>query len=175
MIMCTNSTYFELVLLSHRYRTYNLRQTNRKLMNPRYLTMTTFLFLLVLPALATAISPLSFENAWIAEAPPASKVMAAYVNIHNSGASAREITAVMSPCFENIEIHLSVNKNGIASMRHQPTLVIPASGTIKLEPGGYHMMLFNPKRELKSGNQCELNFKLINNKILSTTAIVKKF
>ena len=58
-----------------------------------YSLTITWLFLLQLSAQAASDSLLNFDNAWIAEAPPVSKVMAAYVNIRNPGDSAREITA----------------------------------------------------------------------------------
>jgi len=139
-----------------------------------YLNTITLLFLMLPSSQAASNSLLNFENAWIAEAPPVSKVMAAYVIIHNPDDSSREITSVSSPCFENIEIHRSTNENGMARMVYLPSLVIPASGKITLEPGSYHMMLFNPKKKLTSGDQCQLSFQLADKKTLNTTAIVKK-
>jgi len=95
---------------------------------------------------------LTFKNAWIAEAPPVSKVLAAYMVIINDSDKPVIIHSIESEDFDRIEIHRTIHKDSIARMQHMKTLSIPASGNIKLEPGGYHMMLFNPKKKFRAGD-----------------------
>lgn len=103
---------------------------------------------------------LEIEDAWIAEAPPVSKVMAAYMEIDNETAQDRVATSITCKEFERAEFHRTVDKAGMASMEHQQTLNIAANSELDLEPGGYHVMLFNPARRLLAGDntQCRIEF-----------------
>ena len=41
-------------------------------------------------------------------------------------------------------------------MRKADTLEIPAHSEVKLQPGGYHLMLMNPIKAIKENNPIEL-------------------
>jgi copper(I)-binding protein len=46
------------------------------------------------------------------------------------------------------------NEGGVMKMRPlSKGLVIPAGGTVKLEPGGYHLMLLKLKKPLTAGQR----------------------
>jgi len=53
-------------------------------------------------------------------------------------------------------IHNTVVEDGIASMQHMDSLLIPANGEVILKPLGMHMMLMQSKQELKLGDQAEI-------------------
>ena len=108
--------------------------------------------LLLIGSKSFAQTPLTFKQAWIAEAPPVSKVLAAYMEIINSSDKTVIINSMESDDFTKIEFHRTINENDIAKMQHQESLSIPASGSLKLEPGSYHLMLFNPVKELRAGD-----------------------
>jgi hypothetical protein len=107
-----------------------------------------------------ADNKLEIDDAWIAEAPPVSKVMAAYMEIENETTQDRQAIAMQCREFERAEFHRTVDKEGMASMEHQQALNIPARSELELEPGGYHVMLFNPARRLLAGDntQCRIEF-----------------
>ncbi|MDH5765604.1 MAG: copper chaperone PCu(A)C, partial [Gammaproteobacteria bacterium] len=109
-------------------------------------------FILLLVSSITQADHLTIRNAWIPEAPPVTSVMAGFMEIENISTTAAEITAISSKDFGRIEMHLSREENGIARMLPQKKLVIPARGTLKLEHGSYHLMLFKPLRRLKDGD-----------------------
>ncbi len=116
----------------------------------------------------------SVSNAWIAEAPPVSKVMAAYMTISNDSAETVTVLSAESADFGKIEFHQTVNEDGIARMKHQPSLVIPANASLSLEPGGYHMMLFRPARTLRAGDSSSMLLKTSSGKSLTVDIMVKK-
>lgn len=132
----------------------------------------TFLLLALATSLAQA-DHLQVKNAWIPEAPPVSQVLAAYMVIENSHDETAEIISVESADFGSIEMHQSIEVNGIAKMLPQKTLIVPAQGQLELKPGSYHLMLFNPKRKLRDGDTVELKIKLDKGSF-SATATVKK-
>lgn len=138
-----------------------------------------FLLALLSGTSAHAESPgtgpaLVFENVWIAEAPPVSEVLAAYMDIKNTGKNDRKLVSAKSDDFASIEFHRRVDKNGMASMQHQQYLVIPAGDTLMLKPGGYHMMLFKPARKLRAGDESTFHFQIGDNNLVAVTAVVKK-
>ena len=61
-----------------------------------------------------------------------------------------------SNAFDQIEIHSSFIEDGISSMKKIDSLRIPEKSEVKLDTGGYHLMLMSPKKEIKEGNQVEL-------------------
>lgn len=111
-------------------------------------------------AFAIADNKLEIDDAWIAEAPPVSKVMAAYMEIENETQQDRQAVAMQCKEFERAEFHRTVDKDGMASMEHQKVLNIPANSELELRPGGYHIMLFTPARSFKAGDNtgCSMEF-----------------
>ena len=81
---------------------------------------------LLLSHFAIANDTLEIDDAWIAEAPPVSKVMAAYMEIENETAQNRQATSMQCKDFERAEFHRTIDKDGMASMEHQQVLNIPS-------------------------------------------------
>tara|TARA_Y100000996_G_scaffold86030_1_gene59891 strand:- start:1187 stop:1453 length:267 start_codon:yes stop_codon:yes gene_type:complete len=80
-----------------------------------------------------------------------------------------------SNAFDQIEIHSSFIEDGISSMRKIDSLRIPENSEVKLDPGGYHLMMMSPKKEIKEGNLVELiiYYKTVDRiKILRSDAMV---
>ena len=61
-----------------------------------------------------------------------------------------------SNAFDQIEIHSSFIEDGISTMRKMDSLKIPENSEVKLDPGGYHLMLMSPIKEIKEGNLVEI-------------------
>lgn len=113
---------------------------------------------------------LTIENPWIAEAPPVSNVMAAYLTIKNSGQETITVTRAESDLYSSIEFHETKHEDGLARMVRHPNLSIPANGKLVLKRGGKHLMLFNPTKRLKEGDQ--VTIELFNDNILLKTISV---
>lgn len=131
------------------------------------------LFGLTLEA-ASAESSLEIDDLWIAEAPPVSKVLAGYMQIKNTGDTDKKLISASSVDFSSIEFHRSIEKDGMASMQRQEFLLVPAGSSLILEPGDYHLMLFNPTKKLRAGANSVIQFKLDNGNVITGTATVKK-
>lgn len=140
--------------------------------------LALFIGLLLLAPLfsmpAFADSGLSIEHAWVAEAPPMSKVMAGYMKVENDSDKTINIVSASSPSFERIEFHQTQYKNDLAQMRQLEQLSIAANAELKLEAGGIHMMLFNPIKRLKAKDTVSFTFKLDNGMTIKSSAEVKR-
>ena len=110
--------------------------------------------LLFLSFLSTTMAgaAVDVEAPWVREAPPASTVLAAYMLLNNTGDKPRTITRIDSPDFRDARIHRTVVEDGVAKMLPVEQLQLPASGNVTLEPGGLHLMLFDPQRPLRDGD-----------------------
>jgi copper(I)-binding protein len=142
-------------------------------MRPTTRLITLFcLALFALPALAA--ETLSVTNAWVREAPPGMQMLAGYMTIHNAGAKERKLVAAQSPDFGNIELHRSMVENGMAKMIPQKFMPVPAHGMLHIAPGGYHLMLMKPKRQLKAGDKVPFTLRFADGETLKITATVKR-
>jgi len=127
--------------------------------------------LLCLPA--SAETTLKVSHAWVREAPPGARVQAGYMELHNNSQKDIKIIAINSPGFASIEMHRLYSQNGMMRMQQQDALTIPANSVLRLEPGGFHLMLFNPVSYLNSGDT--VRFTLITQSAaqIEVTANVK--
>ena len=117
---------------------------------------------------------LQIKNAWVAEAPPVSKVMAAYMTLVNTGPNNIEIVAAKSHLYSSIEFHETQHKGDIASMVRHERLTVPANGKLELKRGGVHLMLFNPKKSLKAGDSITIKLIAADNNVTKVSIPVKK-
>lgn len=91
---------------------------------------------------------------WAKATVPGQKVGGVYMNIV-AGENLRLIE-VKSPAAEVAEVHQMKMEQGMMRMRAVPFLDLPAGKTVKLEPGGYHVMLFDIKQSLVAGQRLKL-------------------
>ncbi len=75
---------------------------------------------------------------------PMAQMKAGYMTLTNNTDEAIAITSVSSPQFGRAEIHESVVENDVAQMRPVGALTIAPGETMRLEPGGKHLMLMQP-------------------------------
>ncbi len=141
--------------------------------------ITLSMLSLFFPALAYAgatakITGIEIVNAWIAEAPPVSTVNAAYMKIINSMSTDVRIVSINCENYSAAAFHQTVHTDGLARMRHLDELNIPAGSALALEPGDYHVMLFNPIRALHSGDESQCTLKLDDGRSLAIELAVKK-
>jgi hypothetical protein len=114
---------------------------------------------LLLSCALSAAPVLEVQQAWIREAPPASRVLVAYMTIINTGDAPAEISGISSPDFTRAELHQTRVEEGVARMVPVDSITVPAGGRVQLEPGGMHLMLFDPGRPLKSGDLVSFEVK----------------
>ena len=111
----------------------------------------SLLFALLIYSLPAAAESLQVTDAWIKNLPMAVPVRAGYMHISNSQNREVTIVSLQSKSFESIEIHQSLEVDGMMSMRPVDTLSIPAGASLELAPGGFHLMMMNPLDELIPG------------------------
>lgn len=131
-------------------------------MTPRSF-LPLFLALATEPAFAAGDACLpTVQQGWV-RVPPAGMAMhAGYAQIHNPCTQAHAIVKAESPDYGHVELHETRHENGMSRMREIPRLPLPAGQTVRLERGGLHLMLMQPRRTLAAGDAVDIHLTLEN-------------
>jgi copper(I)-binding protein len=136
----------------------------------RFIAFVTFIIISV-PGFA---QPLHVTDAWIKNLPPAVPMRAGYMQLMNHDANTATIVSISSNAFKKVEIHQTINNDGVMSMHPIKSLVLEANGMVSLKPGGMHLMLMKPTRELKIGDEVEIVLQFDNDSSQVILMTVKK-
>ena len=117
---------------------------------------------------------LKVVHPWVALSPPGAHATAAFMELHNPGGEAVDLVAADADGFQAVELHRSVNENGMHRMIEQDRITVPAGGAVRLAPGGYHVMLIGIERELTEGDAVTLELTLSDGSRLAVEAPVKR-
>ena len=89
---------------------------------------------------------LVISQAWSRATPNGAKIGAGYFTIENKGAAADRLIAVTGDISGKVEVHEMAMNNGVMKMRPvESGLTIDPGKTVKLAPGGYHLMIMDLK------------------------------
>ncbi len=133
--------------------------------------------IILLCACSKQSGEITLHEAWIREAPPNASAMAGYLRIENSSSQDQILTFVKSQDFNSVEIHRTIFENGIAKMRRQEQLMIPANGTLELKPGDYHLMLMSPQSHYQDNDEVIVTLCIKNGDVIDeydVSMLVKK-
>ena len=122
----------------------------------------SILFLVV--ASTAGASDVEIEDAWVREAPPGMSMLAGYMVVENRTGKDLVMTGATSSAFGSIEMHQTIIKDGMATMVQQQSVRIPARSKFRFEPKGYHLMLMQPKKDLRQGDRVKITLQFSNRK-----------
>jgi len=105
---------------------------------------------------AWAADALRISHDWVRATAPGQAVGAAYMTLTSTEDAT--LIKVESDVAGSVEIHSMTMNDGVMRMRMLETLPLKAQQAVNLEPGGFHLMLFNLKGPLKAG--ANVTFKL---------------
>lgn len=127
------------------------------------LAASAILWCALMTANASA-QPVEVKEAWIRGTVAGQKASGAFMSL-TSRAPAR-LVAAASPVAGVVEIHSMKMDGGVMRMFAVDGIDLPANQTVKLAPGGYHVMLMDLKRTLKAGDRVplKLTFELAGKK-----------
>lgn len=129
------------------------------------LTKHTFVYVVALVALFAApanaqevkAGDLVITQPWSRATPSGAKVAGGYLTIENKGTSPDRLISASGDIAGKVEIHEMAMNNGVMTMRPlDKGLVIEPGKTVKLAPGGYHVMLMDLKGPLRQGDKVPL-------------------
>jgi periplasmic copper chaperone A len=93
------------------------------------------------------------------EPPPAGTHSAAYMRIQNRSEDSDRLLSASSPVAGVTELHQTTDEQGMARMRRVDAIDVQAGATVRLEPGGLHIMLIDLNRRLVRGDSVDLRLR----------------
>lgn len=90
------------------------------------------------------------RNAWVRATAPGQKVAGVYMDITTT--VNKRLVGADTPWAATVEIHTMAMENGVMKMRKIDGLDLPAGQTVKLAPGGAHIMLIDIVQQLEEGD-----------------------
>jgi copper(I)-binding protein len=97
---------------------------------------------------------------WTRATPGGAKVAGGYLTIENKGSTPDRLVSGSTNAAKKIEIHEMAMNNGVMTMRPSDGgLAIEPGKTVKLAPGGYHLMFQELNSPIKQGDTVAVTLK----------------
>ncbi len=119
---------------------------------------TVMAALLAAPALAHGFKAgaIEIEHPWARATAADAANGAAYMVLNNEGKEADRLVSATSPTAERVEMHTHIDEGGVMKMRQINAVELAPDATVKLAPGGLHVMLIGLKAPLVKGKAIPL-------------------
>ncbi len=96
-------------------------------------------------------APVAVTQAWSRATIPGGQTGAVYLTVTASAPD--RLTGASTPAAGQAELHLSTLVDGVMEMRPVADLPVAPGAPIRLQPGGYHLMLVHLKQPLRPGDR----------------------
>jgi hypothetical protein len=97
---------------------------------------------------------LVISQAWSRATPGGAKIGGGFLTIENKGSAPDKLVGVSAEAAGKVEVHEMAMDGGVMKMRPvEGGLTIDPGKTVKLAPGGLHLMMMDLKSPLKQGDK----------------------
>lgn len=100
---------------------------------------------------------IGISEPWIRHIP--GRPSAGYFQLHNDSGDPVRLVGAESPAFGKVMLHRTRDKGGSTRMEHVDAIEVSPGETLRFAPGGYHLMLMQPRRELAVGETVSLTLR----------------
>ncbi|CAG4905854.1 hypothetical protein LMG31841_03496 [Paraburkholderia saeva] len=121
---------------------------------------------------AAGAQAITTQDAWVRWLPnnlPAG----GYVTLMNASDKPIDLVDVSSDDYGSAMLHQTISNGSTQKMVMADKLTVPAHGQAKIAPGGYHVMLEEPKHKIAPGDTVHLKLKFSDGETLDTPFAVK--
>ena len=84
---------------------------------------------------------------------------AAYMTLRNAGGQPDRLVSASTPIARTVELHTHVRDGEVMRMRPVADIPVPAGQTVRLRPGGLHVMLIGLTEPLRQGAEVPLTLR----------------
>lgn len=122
--------------------------------------LALILALLGMAAAPFAAAQIKAADGWARATTPGATVGAAYLTLTNSGGEERKLLRIVSPVSDAVSLHrTSMTAQGVSRMWPLAVLAVEPGQTLRMEPGGVHVMFTALKQPLVAGQKVPLTMK----------------
>jgi len=97
----------------------------------------------------------------------------AYLTVVNNDSTATVLTGVASPVATSVEVHESMQHDGMTHMMPRTAVTIGARDSVVMAPGGLHVMLNQLTRALVAGDSVPLTLRFADGDSLRVSVPVR--
>jgi periplasmic copper chaperone A len=108
---------------------------------------------------SSAFAQVTVGDPWIRATVPAQKTAGAFMQLRSPRAT--RLVDVQSPVAGRAEVHQMAMEGQTMRMQKVDGIDLPAGQPVNLSSGGYHVMLFDLKQQLKEGEQVPLTLSFV--------------
>ena len=124
-------------------------------------------------AAQTAAEVVRVEQPWARASIGMARPAAAYLTLVNEGSESVTLTAVETPLAGKAEVHETTEKDGVMRMAPAGPQRVPSGGSVRMAPGGLHVMLMNLAQPLKQGQTLPLTLRFTDGSSLEVSAQIQ--
>lgn len=111
-------------------------------------------------AAARAAEPaIAVEQPWARASIGAARPAVAYLTLRNTGTEPDRLVGVASPIAQEATLHRIRAENGVMKMEPAGAVELPPGETVRLQPGGLHIMLMGLHEPLEEGGHFPLTLR----------------
>lgn len=115
------------------------------------------------------------DHPWARVTAASAPVAGAYLTVTNTGSEPDRLLGGSTPIASRIEIHQMTMDDGVARMRALPDGAEIAPGaTIELAPGGMHLMLIGPDRQLVEGDSFKATLEFTRSGTIDVEFVIQR-
>ena len=118
-------------------------------------------------------TPTYIDQAWVRLSPNKDTPSAGYFVVHG-GDAATQLRGVLTDYALKVEMHESMDHNGMMMMQKVDSVDIPAKTKVAFAPGGKHLMIWGVNDTAISRGKMTLTFLLANGDRLLVDAAIQK-
>jgi copper(I)-binding protein len=124
--------------------------------------MKKIVFALLAGALLStaALAQVAVSDAWIRASVPQQKSAGAFLRVRSQAPA--KLVGVSTPVAARAEVHEMKMQGNTMTMHAVDAVALPPGQEVVMGPGGYHVMLFGLKRQLKEGDSVPLTLVVEN-------------
>ena len=116
---------------------------------------------------------LHLQAAYVTASLPGTTTVAAYLELKNLSKQEWVLVSASSPAAHVVEVHRHVMEGNSMRMEKVDSLPIPAGGIVRMQPGGYHLMLIGLNKALSTGDHVLVTLKFSNGRAETVVLNVK--
>jgi copper(I)-binding protein len=114
------------------------------------------------------------DNAWVRAMPPTQSSTAGYLSVFNGGDSVVQIIAASSTPVADVEMHNSMEVDGLMRMERVHALSLEPGEKIDFTPGGKHLMIMGLDKMPAPGDTVELCMEFDTGQVVCAQADVRR-
>ena len=118
-------------------------------------------------------APTYIDQAWVRLSPNKDTPSAGYFVVHG-GDAATQLRGVLTDYALKVEMHESMDHNGMMMMQKIDSVDIPAKSKVAFAPGGKHLMIWGVNDTAINRGKMTLTFLLANGDRLLVDAAIQK-